>query len=416
MKQKFWGRGRSAVVLLVLLLLAGLAVRIPFLSTDWRVSNDLETQRRWMMQLARGNLITLYDGRAQLYPPLILYAQSGAVRFAFTDDRALNFFLKLPAVLADVGTALLIAFALWRHRRVALAAAALYLYNPAIFYVSTFWGQVDSIYTFFLVMSLGLLGRRHEAAWSAFAFALGSKLQAGVFAPILVIGTVRQKGIRRLAWGAALAVMTLGIILLPWIIEGKLDRHFLDSISFASRTPRVDVSGYNFWYLVLGGNVHGVSSLGSFLFLRIREIGFFLYGGYMLFLVFRLWRSSQQPLALAAALASFALFLFAPEVHERYLFPTLAFLILAAAQAQSHARLHRLARVYWLGYIILSVTFFFNLVTVAQPFFIPSFNLITASNISLTLIALGVACLNLVVFAILTACFWQQERSEYALG
>ena len=61
------------------------------------------------------------------------------------------------------------------------------LFIPTIFFNSSVWGQCDSIYTFFVMMSiLNLL--RNNGKWAVifFAVALSFKLQAVFFLPILV--------------------------------------------------------------------------------------------------------------------------------------------------------------------------------------------------------------------------------------
>ncbi len=112
-----------------------------------------------------------------------------------------------------------------------------------------------------------------------------------------------------------------------------------------------------------------------------------------------------------AALLSMGLFMLFTEVHERYLFPTLAFLLLGAAQSRaapvaSETPRHPIAqgRSLWWAYGVLSVTFLFNLVTVAP--FTPALgtNLIAAPVDSMrTLILKGLsvlaAAINTVVLA-----------------
>ena len=61
--------------------------------------------------------------------------------------------------------------------------------------------------------------------------------------------------------------------------------------------------------------------------------------------------------ALAAAALSLGVFMLLSEVHERYMFPALAFLLMASVQSKR----------MWLAYGVLSATFLFNLVTVS-PF------------------------------------------------
>ena len=82
--------------------------------------------------------------------------------------------VKLAPNIFDIGTAVLI-FVFVRKQasfKLAIAATALYTFNPAVIYDAAVWGQYDAIYTFFLVLSL-MLALRSRPKLSAAAFALG---------------------------------------------------------------------------------------------------------------------------------------------------------------------------------------------------------------------------------------------------
>ena len=84
------------------------------------------------------------------------------------------YIVKLAPNIFDLGTAVLI-FVFVRKQstfKLALAATALYTFNPAVIYDAAVWGQYDAIYTFFLVLSL-MLALRSRPKLSAVAFALG---------------------------------------------------------------------------------------------------------------------------------------------------------------------------------------------------------------------------------------------------
>ena len=76
-----------------------------------------------------------------------------------------------------------------RSTGVAALAAGLYALNPAIWYVSSIWGQTDSLYTVFVVASVVLLERGWVVpAWLCYSLAFATKLQSFAFAPLLVDG------------------------------------------------------------------------------------------------------------------------------------------------------------------------------------------------------------------------------------
>src|SRR5712691_8853994 len=83
-------------------------------------------------------------------------SRSIRLMFSVLGDGALTGLIKLSSILADVLTAWLIAWALRRQGSVRhILACGLYAFNPAVWYVSTHWGQTESVYTLFLVASVG---------------------------------------------------------------------------------------------------------------------------------------------------------------------------------------------------------------------------------------------------------------------
>jgi hypothetical protein len=77
----------------------------------------------------------------------------------------------------------------------------------------------------------------------------------------------------------------------------------------------------------------GQDETGRFLRLTYFEIGMALSGAVLCFSLYLLWRQrSPRGLMLAAFVALFGNFVFAPRMHERYLYPVLIFLVPAAVE------------------------------------------------------------------------------------
>jgi hypothetical protein len=249
----------------------------------------------------------------------------------------LHILIRLPALLADVGTAWLITVPLraapLRRRQL---YAALYLFNPAVWFVSTIWGQHDSIYTFGLVAAVLLLERgRAQPAWLVWALAFAVKLQSVALLPLLLVVTAVRHGWGRLARGLAGALALWAALILPWVAAGRAGQLFQAVVTpFA---PRVTAGAQNLWYVLLLGYPRNLSALefppGWPVPYRVISIG--LFGAFVL-IVLLLWRVNLPArLALFAALLSFGMFNLLTDMHSRYLFPTLALLLLALAQAQA---------------------------------------------------------------------------------
>ena len=78
-------------------------------------------------------------------------------------------FIKLPAILADLGIGWLIyKLAPVKKKSSRLIASSLYLLNPAVIYISTVWGQIESIPIFFTLLSLYILKKNYYLSQSNF--------------------------------------------------------------------------------------------------------------------------------------------------------------------------------------------------------------------------------------------------------
>lgn len=385
-------------------MLLAVLVRLPF-----QPGLDADILVRWIRAIQSNGLATIYAGTGVNYPPVSLYLltvagwlESHFPQVLRADDRALIGLIKLPAVAADVLTALLIARAARGQtpfRRTLVFAA--YAFNPAIWYVAAYWTQLDALYTLALVWSLVLL-LRHEvvAAWLAWTIAIAVKLQSIAFAPLLLVASLRRSFIPAVSRGVLVSLIAAAVILAPFVAAEQIENLVRACTTLA---PRVDESAFNFWYLVRLGDVHMVSSSLHPLGLptSYKEIGIALFGTWAALICALVWRNRGTSLALAAALLSLAVYLFLTEAHERFLFPALGFLLLAAADRAGSSR--RL----WYAYALLSLTFLFNLISVAS--FAPELwtNIIAVqppySGLIATLktLALGAAATNLAVFGLL---------------
>jgi Gpi18-like mannosyltransferase len=157
--------------------------------------------------------------------------------------------IKLLPIGADIATGGLIALALRAQSlRAALLGASAYVLNPALGYISAYWGQAESVYTLFLTASLIALNRGAIVwSWPLYALALGTKVQSVCVLPLVIVLTVKKQGVRGLVVGAALAALTAAALYLPWLLSG----HFVDVAQTFAQWPneslRVDVSAYNLW-------------------------------------------------------------------------------------------------------------------------------------------------------------------------
>ena len=335
-------RGRALITahpraVLVALLLAGLLVRLPFAGIDTHLSNDIIVFTQWARLLELRGLAAIYQDPSINYPPIPLYLLGGAAlldtHLFRGNTTALVALIKLPGILCDVATAALLAWTVQRRgRRVSLGVCALYLFNPGVWYVSALWGQFEAVYTLPIVAGVVALERgRLVPAWVAAALALATKPQSLALAPVLVGASLARRGLRGLVLGAGAALLVAFGLALPWLGAGNL----LDAAGAYTNvraSPWLDVSGYNLWYLLYGGQVRGVPYSAHLPGVPVSDqvaglVLFAVLAGAALLIT---WRRPGQE-ALATAVLCLAMYVLLAQVRERYLFPVPALLLLAAA-------------------------------------------------------------------------------------
>lgn len=326
---------------LALLAALSLALRLPWLTAPDPVG-DLTLSGRQLAALASDGLAGAYRGPSD-YMPLRLYYLLGFSRLlpllgtapAEPLPPAVLVLLKLPGLLADLATlGLLYVWARrWRSPRGAALLAGLYALAPPVWINVAWWGQVDALLMLALLGVVVLLGRGQGGwAWLCWAAALLIKAQAVLLAPLLLVVTLRRSGARGVVRGAALAGGLGLAAALPLVLAGRGQGLLESYLGSVGRFPRITNRAYNLWFLVVGGRSES-DTLPLAGPLTYRAAGVLLVGALALLVCLALLRRNDGPArASGAALLALGFFVLPTQIHERYLFLTLAFLALRAAE------------------------------------------------------------------------------------
>ncbi|MBV8340327.1 MAG: hypothetical protein JO343_10305, partial [Candidatus Eremiobacteraeota bacterium] len=147
----------AAVILAV-----GLCIRLLFMPAEGH-STDVGTFESWMLSLIKYGYHDFYAKAGFVdYPPgyMIILGAFGWIYNTFQHVNLpfdlLKFSIKAPAVCADIGLAYL-SFLIVRRTwsaNAGLWAMALVVFNPAVWFVSAYWGQADSVTAVFLVWAV----------------------------------------------------------------------------------------------------------------------------------------------------------------------------------------------------------------------------------------------------------------------
>ncbi|MBV8727177.1 MAG: glycosyltransferase family 39 protein, partial [Candidatus Eremiobacteraeota bacterium] len=329
------------------LLSVGFVVRLFFIGNGG-FQNDVQSFESWALTLGSHPLSAFYAkaGFAD-YPPGYFYILwvighlYTPLQHADASFDWLRFLIKLPAIVMDlVNTVLIYAIARrFAPERYALGAAALYILNPAIIFISSAWGQVDSVAGGFALAALYALlksgdeitDRRRTLlivfAWLALAYSILIKPQAAILVPLFIVFAFVTPE-QRVARLRGLIVGVAGAIALAWLL----------AVPFHPALNPIAVLGWLCERYLYGTGVYAVNSVNAFnlwtinypfwqpdtarvLFLPQYIWGLLLLAAAAILILLR-YLQSPTPRAFleSAALLALAFFMLSTRMHERYIF------------------------------------------------------------------------------------------------
>lgn len=389
------GNDRPTLLPLAWLLCLGFVLRVAIAPLFGGFGYDMAVLRNWARTLADQPLRRFYDiAMAPDHLPGDLWFLKVLVTLfhgfggEHLDGTTFLISLKLVPTIADVLIGLMIYIIVSQHRPVSLAlkATASYVLNPATIFLTSVWGQWDSVSAALLLCGFILIRRRDRlwiAAAPVLAWAVVIKPPLALVALLLCAlpasrlwraeGTVPQRLraiIMELGLAAALGLGTLLAIVLPFDVglPGMDTRWSLvDRITVAlDLYPFTTLGAFNVWMIQLG-SLERVSDLDTrWLSLSANQWGTLLLTIVVVYVAFEVFQRIRldavgEVVWWGALAVSLATFMVPTRVHERYLFPAIVFAILYAA-------LCGFPRLLVILSAILSMTFFINLVMVYGGF------------------------------------------------
>jgi Gpi18-like mannosyltransferase len=354
-----------------LVVMVGVAVRVVLLPTPG-LPDDLDKFVGWVHHIATGGFATLYgptDAGPVTFGPVMAYIWGllALVDPAFatvTDaaDPTIRILMKLPATVADLGIALVLAFALRKRPGWAIAGAAAFLLHPAVIDLSAWWGQYEPIYLLAALISVVLaIEKRPNWAAVAIAVSLMTKPQAVAFVIPFAAGFLATGGWRGLLRAAAIGAVTIAVLWLPFVMSGGPANYLRNLGEYQGQIFNyLSLRAWNLWWLVQGGLAgdrfvrDDLAVLGP---VTARNVGYALAG--LLNLVIAaaiIIRPSSRTLILGLTASVLVVFTFATQMHERYAYGAVVFLALLVAEPAAR----------WLG-LALGIVFTLNLLAAIPP-------------------------------------------------
>jgi len=357
---------RRHFVALGIALVAGVAIRIALLPSEG-LKGDIDQFVVWVHGIAANGLGTAYDQNLS-FPPVMAYiwgalaALEPAFRTATdSSDAGIRALMKLPASLADIGLALLVAYALRARPWWAVIGATVVLLHPAVIDVSAWWGQYESIYLLSALAAVVLALNGHNGfAAAAIAVCLMTKPQALPFVLPFAAWFWAHGGWREIARTAAVGLAVIVVLWLPFVpAGGPLD--YLHTLADYQNTvfPYLSLHAWNVWWLLQVAAVGGFASdqtavIGPITF---RHLGFVITGLLSVVVAILILRDPRpRTFILGLAASTLIWFGFMTQMHERYAYGALIFLLLLIPER----------RIRWL-YAAFGVVFVLDLWSAAPP-------------------------------------------------
>jgi dolichyl-phosphate-mannose-protein mannosyltransferase len=298
--------------------------------------------------------------------------------------------VETPPLIADFFIGLALYFAAWRDGRGLRAIIIMMLFglNPGLIFDTVVWGQSDSVVALpMIIAAILILTGRYRLGWSAAAIATLAKPQALAFTPPLALWTLFNAGIGECLWCAGAVAGTVAIGVLPYQLGHSWDWIVNVYKDLGTRFSEASVGVFNFMGLIGGMGTPDTDKV--FDGVSYSAFGLSLTCAVYLMVSYLIWRArSARAAMLAIFVALFGFFMFAPRMHERYLYYPLVFLIPIALESEFLTTI----------FAVVSATFLFNLIYIKHLTDTSSY-FPDHPNAAL----IGAASINLAVFFAVTA-------------
>ncbi|WP_250230128.1 phospholipid carrier-dependent glycosyltransferase [Anaeropeptidivorans aminofermentans] len=349
-----------------LLVFIGLSLRILSAFITEGYPGDIQCFKDWSKMLSEDGFSSFYSSDAFTdYPPGYMYVLFilGKAKdfFRIETDAAFTLLIKMPAILFDILTSVFIYKISEKRmdKKTAWLIGLIYAVNPAVILDSSVWGQVDSVYSFFLILSIYYLASdKIIRSFGLFAIALIVKPQSLIMSPVYIFyvyNYIRKNGFKKESITNIIDGITVGLFvivggILPFTKALDATDVIVQYINTLKSYPYASLNAFNL-YAVFGGNWASINdifilmpySLWSIIFIVLITIG-------SIGLLKR--NSSKGNYFFVGALLFISTFMFSVKVHERYLFTAIPFMLMAYVYNKDK-------RIFLL-YLSLSLSFFIN--------------------------------------------------------
>lgn len=373
-------------VVFLIFLIIGIALRFVLIQTPG-FRTDIVTYQSWAGKLVEGGPSKFYStGYFADYFPGYLYIlwMMGKTFNLLVPNIEINsisfeYFIKTITNIFDLLTVLIIFLIIKKYsKHIAIWGALVYLFNPAVIFNSSVWGQTDGIVTFFIILSFYLL-LEIQKYWYwilAFATSLLVKPQAAGILPIMYFSLFWKQPFSKFIIGIFLVPITTIILAIPFFISNPIFGLFQLSQNSVKVYPYTSLYAFNFWGIV----GFWLRDDQKFLGITYQYLGTLIFSALLIFILIKLFRSYKNHslnnylIYYAAAITYFGFFLFMTRMHERYLLPFFALFTIVVFMKKNYFLLGLLVLIIFIHLFNLWFVYFYYSVVFDNPNY--SYNLI----------------------------------------
>jgi hypothetical protein len=400
-----------------------------FLSTVGSHPYDMFTQKIWAYIISYYGLGGLYpislitpSGRASgkpsivnsyyPYPPLLgyYYMFIGKIYSSFYPSFEFNtpylsFLIKLPLIIITLFVGCLI-FSFIKKKvglKFALLLMLIFTVNPALILNTVVWGQNDIFLALFLICSL--LTFKISVTASLFFLILSLLTKQTAIPPVvlMLILMIKKYGFKKILTSITFPLTCIFLLLFPYLYSGY-SLLFIINVSIGDKVfnkiAREQALGIPEWQKVVSGGAYNIWPIMTFVFnhqlgwsrftypdfssnqifrTTYNKFGLYLTSFFFILILLLSLISSktrndneEAKIAYMLYLIVFSSYLFLTRMHERYLFLTIPFLIIAFPWIKNK-------KIFIMLYGSLTLTFFLSIYAILSltatwvPQFLPNF-------------------------------------------
>lgn len=301
---------------------------------------DVDDWFAWAVRLSQVGLAKFYSNQYfSDYTPGYMYVLNflGLVKDYFQiADRNFYIILKLPAVLAEITLTIFVFFKIIKDSApfYKVSALILLIFNPALIFNSSIWGQVDSILSSLLLLSVYYLNKKSLVFSSILlGFSFLVKPQTIAILPLFALYLIKDFSLEKLFKMLFLFFIVIFLLSLPFF-PNQGYRLFFELVNIVAKAANeytyTSLFAYNTW----GAVGFWINDQKIWMNLSYQVWGQLLLIIYWVIISY-LFLKNKLSIYSTASLATLGFFFLPTRVHERYLYPALVFLVITAFKLKS---------------------------------------------------------------------------------